>query len=210
MKRELSQDWSEDFKKTVEASGLTDDLRQCLACGKCVGACPVAAITPSYSPRQIIRDVLMGNPERIIQSEELWRCFWCAGCASTCPAGIKFPLLMLVLRYYALEHGAGKKYVIPFKRFVERARLDGVTFQPGSKKLEKIKSLRSAIGLAPLRLVSEQARQEYQKLYELAGTLEWLDQLEEQDEHQLSLSFAAGKLTCIAGNGQPDRRDQEC
>lgn len=206
MKRELARDWSEKFQKEIEESGLTEDIRRCMACGKCVGVCPVAAITPSYNPRQIIREVLLGNYERIIASEEIWRCFWCAGCASTCPSEIKYPLLMLVLRYYSLKYGSGKKYVTVFTRFVRKAREDGVTFLPSEKKLGKIKAIRTSIGLAPLRQVSEAALKEYQQLYDLTGTIEWLADLETIADRPLGMSFAANKIRhpldseqCLAG-----------
>ncbi|NPV26383.1 MAG: 4Fe-4S binding protein [Firmicutes bacterium] len=196
MKRELAKNWSIEFQKAIEASGLVEDLERCLTCGKCVGNCPVAALTPSYNPCQVIREVLLGNVERLLASEEIWRCFWCAGCYATCPSEIKYPLLMLVLRYYALEHGAGKKYVQIFKRFVLKAREDGVTFQPGgTQKLEKIKALRTSIGLTPLRVVSEQARKEYQQLFEMTGTMAWLEGLDAKPEAQLRLSFAPGRIT---------------
>lgn len=194
MRRESSQQWSEEFRKAIEDSGLANDIRRCMACGKCVGTCPVAAVTPSYNPRQVIREVLLGNYERIIASEEIWRCFWCAGCYTVCPSEIKYPLLMLVLRYYALAHGAGRKYITPFTRFVRKAREDGMTFLPGAKKIEKIKNLRSSIGLPPLRKVSDAARREYQLLYDLTGTLRWLEEVENSEEKHLSMSFAAHKI----------------
>jgi heterodisulfide reductase subunit C len=202
MKRELTKNWSEDFRQAIENSGLTEGLRQCLTCGKCVGSCPVAAITPSYNPRQIIREVLLGNFERLINSEEIWRCFWCASCYSVCPSEIKYPLLMLMLRYYALQQGYGRKYAVVFKRFVEKAKEDGVTFLPASaKRLEKVKALRSSLGLTPLREVSAAAKAEYSLLYELSGTTEWLNELEAAAEGPLSLTFAPGRIRCLENGG---------
>jgi len=195
MKREKASNWSSDFQQAIEQSGLAEDIKRCMACGKCVGVCPVAAITPSYNPRQVIRDVLMGNDERIIKSEEIWRCFWCANCRSTCPSEIMYPLLMLALRYYALEHGAGKKYATLFARFVLKAKEDGVTFLPSKpEKLEKIKALRSSLGLTPLRVVSDKAKEEYRKLFEITGTDEFLAKLQATPEAPLEFSFQQGKL----------------
>ncbi|MDR3565756.1 MAG: 4Fe-4S dicluster domain-containing protein [Negativicutes bacterium] len=197
MKRELAKNWSEEFRQAIESAGLTEDLYHCLTCGKCVGSCPVAAITPSYNPRQIIREVLLGNFSRLVNSEEIWRCFWCATCASTCPSEIKFPMLMLMLRYYALQHGSGRKYAVVFKRFVDKAKEDGVTFLPYSaKRLEKITALRVSLGLKPLREVSAAAKKEYAVLYELSGTSEWLNELEAAAEGPLALTFAPGRIRC--------------
>jgi heterodisulfide reductase subunit C len=195
MKREKAGNWSSAFRQYVEQSGLADDINRCMFCGKCTGICPVAAINPSYSPRQIIREVLLGNDEQILQSEEIWRCFWCANCTGNCPQEIKYPLLMLVLRYYALEHGAGKKYATLFARFVANARREAVTFQPTkAERLDRIKAMRSSIGLRPLRIVSEKGREEYQKLYEITGTDAWLADLQAKAEVPVTFSFLAGKI----------------
>lgn len=198
MKREMASNWSAEFRRYMEDSGLVEEIERCLACGKCAGGCPVAAITPSYNPRQVIREVLLGNTGRVIGSEEIWRCFWCAGCYANCPSEIKYHLLMLALRYYSLKYGSGKKYALMFQRFVLRAREGGVTFQPADpRKLDKIRTLRTSIGLAPMRVVSEEGRKEYQKLYELTGTLEWLEELEKSPEVPLALTFAPGRITPV-------------
>lgn len=195
MKREKASNWSSEFQQAIGESGLADDINRCMACGKCSGICPVAAINPSYNPRQIIREVLLGNDEKILQSEEIWRCFWCANCLSTCPSEIKYPLLMLALRYYALEHGAGKKYATLFTRFVQNAYKDAVTFQPGKpQRIEQIKALRSEIGLVPLRIVSDKGKEEYRKLYEITGTNEWLENLQAKTEVPLTFSYKTGKI----------------
>lgn len=209
MKREMASNWSPEFQQAIEASGLVDDIKRCMACGKCSGICPVAAIHPSYNPRQIIREVLLGNNERILKSEEIWRCFWCANCYSTCPSEIMYPLLMMVLRYYALAHGAGKQYATIFTRFVLNARKDAVTFQPGNpKRIEKIKELRTSIGLIPLRVVSDKGKEEYRKLYEITGTDSWLEGLQATEEAPLELSFKAGKILLeekLKGNRNAER-----
>lgn len=195
MKREKASNWSTGFQQYMEQSGLTDDINRCMFCGKCTGICPVAAINPSYSPRQIIREILLGNHDQVLQSEEIWRCFWCANCLGYCPSDIHYPLIMLALRYYALENGSGKKYATLFTRFVKNAYKDAVTFQPAKpQRLEQIKAMRTSIGLAPLRIVSDKGKEEYRKLYEISGTLEWLENLQAKPEVPLTFSFRKGKL----------------
>lgn len=195
MKREQASNWSLEFENAIATSGLADDISRCISCGKCTGVCPVAAISPSYNPRQIIREVLLGNYERIVKSEEIWRCFWCANCAATCPSEIKYPLLMLYIRYFSMSHGAGKKHVDPFIRFVTKARKEAVTFQPGKPaRLDEIRALRSSLGLAPLRIVSDKGIAEYQKLFEITGTDEWLKNYQETPEVPIDLSYLEGKI----------------
>jgi heterodisulfide reductase subunit C len=180
--------------KEVDIYNLVPNLRECLACGKCAGVCPVAALSPSYNPRQIIRDVLAGNEQRWLASEEIWRCFWCANCFTVCPADIQFPLLMMQLRYRALEKGYGLKYIVPFKRFALRAREDALTFAPGEKGREKIMRLRKGIGAHPWPEVSEKARAEYRELFELAGVEQWLDEITSGEERPVCLRYVEGRI----------------
>ncbi|MEN6351427.1 MAG: 4Fe-4S dicluster domain-containing protein, partial [Syntrophomonas sp.] len=109
MAKEGSDKWDEQLYQKVDRYGLVGNLEQCLQCGKCTGNCPVAAITPSYNPRAIINDILAGSTERLLDSEEIWRCMWCANCYRVCPVDIHYPLLMMQLRYLALENGFGLK-----------------------------------------------------------------------------------------------------
>lgn len=178
----------------VDAYKLAPNLKECLSCGKCTSVCPVAALNPSYNPRQIIRDVLAGNEERWISSEEIWRCFWCAGCLTVCPADIPFPLLMMQLRYRALERGYGLKYIVPFKRFALRARDDALTFAPGAKGRERIMKIRRAIGAEPWPQISEKARAEYGELFEMTGTNRWLAELKEEEEKPVHFRYSDGRI----------------
>jgi heterodisulfide reductase subunit C len=194
MPRERSRDLNEKLAEKVDAYKLVPKLSECLACGKCAGICPVAALNPSYNPRQIIRDVLSGNEERWISSEEIWRCFWCAGCYTVCPADIPFPLLIMQLRYRAIERGYGLKYIAPFKRFALRAREDALTFAPGAKGRERIKKIRSSIGEEPWPAVSDKARSEYCELFEMTGTNRWLEEIKEEDEKPVTLKYVDGRI----------------
>lgn len=48
------------------------DSEKCIACGACVGACPVGAITPGADGKMVI------DPET---------CISCGTCAAVCPVG---------------------------------------------------------------------------------------------------------------------------
>ncbi|MEQ8201309.1 MAG: 4Fe-4S dicluster domain-containing protein [Syntrophomonadaceae bacterium] len=195
MPREKYRDKVPGLYHKVDAYHLVENLETCLACGKCVGNCPVASLTPSYNPRQIIADVLNGEASRWLQSEEIWRCFWCAGCYTVCPNDIHFPLLMMQLRYMAAENNYGLKYIMPFKRFGLRAREDGLTFAPGEKGREKIKRYRSNLGASPWPEISERARREYRELFDLTGTTAHLEKISDEDEKSVGLRYAEGRIT---------------
>jgi heterodisulfide reductase subunit C len=194
VKRERDSDLRDDLYAEIDRYGLVPGLRTCLACGKCAGGCPVAAISPTYNSRRIIRDILAGNEERLWESEEIWRCFWCAGCYTGCPVDIHFPLLMMELRYAALERGYGLQHFLPFKEFALRAREDGLTFAPDAKRRKRICKLRTRIGLPAWPEISETARVEYRELFDLTGTTEWLEQIGSQPEEPLHFTYEKGRI----------------
>jgi len=194
--RERFRDRDEHLYHKVDAYRLVENLEQCLQCGKCAGICPVASLSPSYNPRQIINDVLSGSHARWLKSEEIWRCFWCAGCYTLCPVDIHFPLLMMQLRYLAISSRHGLKYVVPFKRFALRAREDALTFAPGGARgRERIMGIRGRIGLTPWPEVSEKAREEYRALFDLTGTTDFLEQIREEEDLPVELAYMEGRIT---------------
>jgi len=202
MPRERYKDLTENLYAKVDIYKLLPNLETCLQCGKCSGICPVANLSPSYNPRQIINDVLRGRQDRWLQSEEIWRCFWCAGCYTMCPMDIQYPLLMMQLRYLAIESGYGLKYFFPFKRFAMRAREEALTFTPASPKgREKIMKNRESIGLSPWPEVSEKAREEYKALFDMTGTTEFLSSLTEKDEKPVELMYQEGRIACARSKG---------
>ena len=195
MSREREKDLSGDFYAEVDVYQLVPNLSECLACGKCTGGCPVAALTPSYNPRQIIRDVATGNTDKLLESEEIWRCFWCAGCYMGCPVDIHFPLLMMELRYRAVARNRGLKYILPFKKFALRARQDGLTFVPSPKSRERIMELRRDMGVTPWPEISDKAKEEYAALFDLSGTTAWLEAIEMASAEPVRSTYSEGRIT---------------
>jgi len=194
MPREKYSEKIDELYKQVDAYNLVENLESCLTCGKCVGNCPVASLNPSYNPRQIISDILSGDSEKWLPSEEIWRCFWCANCATTCPMDIQFPLLMMQIRYRAIEKNYGLKYIMPFKRFALRAREDALTFSPGEKGREKIKRIRTNLGASAWPEVSDRAKTEYKELFDLTGTTEYLEKLSDEAEIPVTFRYTEGRI----------------
>ncbi len=198
MPRERDRDRDSDLRQRVDVYHLVENLEQCMQCGKCVGACPVARLSPSYNSRQIISDVLNGQVERWLKSEEIWRCFLCAGCYALCPADIHFPSLIQQMRYMAIDSKYGVRYLAPFKRFAIASWQDALTFAPASTKgRDRIKKLRSGVGLSPWPEVSEKAREEYVALFELTGARASVEAITEEDQAPLDLTYMEGRI-CLA------------
>ncbi len=203
MPRERDKDRDNNLLQKVDVYRLVENLESCLQCGKCVGACPVASLSPSFNSRQIIADVLNGRQERWLKSEEIWRCFQCSGCYTLCPVDINFPNLIMQLRYVAVEKKYGLKYVAPFKRFAIAALEDGLTFVPPSAKgRDRIRKLRIAMGLSPWPQVSEKAREEYKALFDLTGAAAFMETINEDDDMPVELRYMEGRVTFADKTGR--------
>ena len=86
-----------------EMSGV--DLRTCYQCKKCTSGCPVSGLTES-SPSEMIRRLLLGAGDEILDSDIIWTCASCETCFARCPMEIDTASVINALRTLALERGA--------------------------------------------------------------------------------------------------------
>lgn len=150
----------------------------------------------------IINDILRGREDRWLKSEEIWRCFWCANCYTVCPMDIPYPMLIMQMRYMAIEKGYGLKYFLPFKKFALRAREDGLTFAPANPKArEKIAGIRQSIGLSPWPEISDKAREEYKALFDMTGVTDFLASITEENEKPVHSTYLEGRIVRARSKG---------
>lgn len=192
MQKERSEDLIADFYAKLEGTGLVQGLEKCMACGKCVGNCPAAALAETYNSRKIIRDVLFGNAARLLTSEEIWQCLWCKTCYVSCPHDVDYILLVLSLRFLALASGYGQKYALLFKRFGERLYTYGLSFVPGEKRREQIREAREKLELPPL-VIEEGALKQLQQIFDETGATDFIAKLGTREEKPLKLTYRRGR-----------------
>ena len=65
----------------------------CLACGTCSGGCPITGVD-GFDPRRIVRLVLEGRDQELVDSKLPWLCTMCGRCEYACPMGI--PIVNMV------------------------------------------------------------------------------------------------------------------
>ena len=53
----------------------------------------------------------------------------------------------------------------------------------------------AAIGLTPWPEVSEKAREEYRALFDLTGTTDFLEQIREEEDKPVELTYLEGRIT---------------
>jgi len=62
----------------------------CLDCGKCTGNCPVSLFDAAYSPRVMVKSVLLGEGEKLGKTRLLWSCLSCKMCEERCPSDVHY------------------------------------------------------------------------------------------------------------------------
>ncbi len=72
-------------------------------CGVCQGQCPVTRRDPSFSPRRIVMQSVLGQAGPLLAGPDIWRCLSCGQCSHHCPAGVDFLALIRELRAEALK-----------------------------------------------------------------------------------------------------------
>ncbi|MFH1084256.1 MAG: 4Fe-4S dicluster domain-containing protein [Chloroflexota bacterium] len=94
-----------NFKHDVAAQPGGEQIKVCYSCGTCTAGCPVTEVDPRYSPRKIIRQVLLGQRAAVLSDELLWYCETCYACSAYCPQNVKFGDVMRALREMAVREG---------------------------------------------------------------------------------------------------------
>ena len=91
------------FKVSEEPGG--ENIKHCFACGTCSVSCPVFEVNERYDPRKIIRMVILGMKDEILEDDLIWLCSGCYSCYELCPRGVKITDLMGALRNIAVREG---------------------------------------------------------------------------------------------------------
>jgi heterodisulfide reductase subunit C len=78
-------------------------FQKCIQCGRCSASCPAALIYDDYTPRDIMRRLMMGEVESLVNGDEIWRCGQCYSCAARCPRDNSVANAILLLRHEALS-----------------------------------------------------------------------------------------------------------
>ena len=77
----------------------------CMECGLCTGSCPISRERSKFSPRQMIKQVVLDPDGGLEKSRDIWACLSCAACSERCPAEIDFPEFISARRQQARKAG---------------------------------------------------------------------------------------------------------
>lgn len=177
--KELSD--SIDLQKLLRC--VKDEFQRCIQCGKCVGICPAAEVTP-FNSRKIIHRIKMGDIEGVLDSDEIWSCVLCSCCYAVCPNEINFTNALMVLRVLSFYYGYGWQLDMLALPFVDQYLNTGMAISDAESPeiMEVLKAnsgtdgtiaeLRKLMGLEPKRHISAKAIDEIEKLAKSCKLLE--------------------------------------
>jgi len=121
------------FVKEVAATPGGEDIRVCIQCGVCTGACPVAS-EMEYPPRKIIAMIRAGMRDEVLSSSSMWHCLSCYMCTVRCPRDVKPTELAHALESLSTRQGFNIKETrtpLMYRSFVSSIRDNGRVHELG-------------------------------------------------------------------------------
>jgi len=117
---------------TREVAALALENRICYQCGQCTAACP-SGWDFDEGPRRVVRLVLAGDMDDLMDNQDVWRCNECGNCTAACPMEVDTRAVMTAVRELQREYGGA---ICPERRSVEvahrqlgrRPRIDNIAF----------------------------------------------------------------------------------
>ena len=149
-----------NFKYDVAAHPGGENIKVCFSCGTCTAGCPVTEVDARYSPRKIIRQVLLGQREAVLSSDIIWYCETCYACSSYCPQNVKFGDVMRALREMSVAEGHFSAAFLQRVRNVDRLahdiRLDLVRAALDTKETDEASTIESAVPIVAQKIKGAQ------------------------------------------------------
>ena len=117
-------DISNEAKEAINAKA-----QLCFGCGVCMGGCPVARVNEGFHPRRLIRELLLGDWDTVLEGEAIWLCAQCHLCSETCPQGVGISDIIVDLRNLATSLGVSppESYRENMRMVAETGRLVLIT-----------------------------------------------------------------------------------
>lgn len=66
-----------------------ENIRHCFTCGRCVAGCPASEARDPLRIRSIVRMVLLGLEDELLDEDSPWGCVTCTRCEEMCPMGVR-------------------------------------------------------------------------------------------------------------------------
>lgn len=116
------------------------NIRMCYQCSQCTASCPISYVDP-FNIRRLIRALQFGLKEKILRSDDIWKCTMCYECYDRCPNDVNIPKVIAALRKMAIEEGLGPKAVLDTeKNILESSNVWGLDEETIEMAIEELKN----------------------------------------------------------------------
>ncbi len=151
---------SSDFAKEVGEVEGGKAINQCIQCGLCTASCVVARATDTYRPRRFIQNIILGNRDEALQSEESWYCMSCRMCEERCQEGVSPAEIFHAVRIIAARDGHVPNV---FRQAVKTVLEDGWLLKDAYSDFTEDE--REDLGLNPKIIMNEEFTERIRKKY---------------------------------------------
>jgi len=73
------------------------DQSHCVTCGVCSASCPATG-TDGFDPRKLVRMVMLGLENQVVEARWPWICTMCGKCENLCPMGVNIADMVRQIR----------------------------------------------------------------------------------------------------------------
>lgn len=114
-----------------------EDIWYCFNCGTCISGCPASEANPPLLIRSLVRKVLLGLEDELLDDDTPWICVTCSKCEEMCPMGVRPFEICLDIRKWQCRN--------------DETRIPPSTvelFERGyTQAVERVQELRASVGL---------------------------------------------------------------
>jgi len=89
------------LEEVMSRSG--QNIIACYQCRRCAAGCPVGEETGYVTPDRLIRMILLGDREKALSNELVWKCTSCYTCGTRCPNEIQTARITETLKQMSKE-----------------------------------------------------------------------------------------------------------
>ena len=106
---EVAEREQEEFGKRVAEVIMefcTENLIACMQCGACASICPLASVGFEWYNKKLIKALLIGMKEELLDDPTPWACVACNRCTEICPRRVSPFEVMFAMRRLMVEEFA--------------------------------------------------------------------------------------------------------
>ena len=127
---EANQNLKDEFKEY-------GDISYCFNCGTCITGCPASEGNPPLLIRNLVRMVLLGLEDDLLDEDTPWMCVTCSRCEEACPMNVRPFEICLELRKWQCKNDETR---IP-------PSVTEIYHRGYTQAVEKAQKLRSSVGI---------------------------------------------------------------